>query len=392
MTEQQLCGLLAEGVLRRDLSLSDFAALWARARENRVDVLLAAMLVRSLERIPSDARQLVVDRVREATVIEMIRQRELGRIVSAFGAQDIRVEALLLKGAGLAYTVYAQPHLRPGDDIDVLIRRDTLEMAEPALRECGYERAHEPDAELASSQRHYVHREGHAMLPWVDLHWRVANPQLFADALSFDEAWASAVEVPVLGPWARTLGVADALLLACVHRVAHHQDRPDLLWIWDIHLLAERLTITDEEVLVRRAERNSMRSVVVRGLELTRDLFQTRLPPDLMGRLEAGPSEPGAIFLGGGLRQFDVLRADLAAMGSLRRRLQLLREHLFPQWDFVRASYRGWPEILLPLAYLDRIVRGAPKWFRRPAPPIDVRDRPADVPPCTERGDATSRL
>jgi hypothetical protein len=30
----------------------------------------------------------------------------------------------------------------------------------------------------------------------------------------------------------------------------------------------------------------------------------------------------------------------------------------------MRERYPRWPAALLPLAYVDRIVRGAPKWFR----------------------------
>ncbi len=276
MNDERLSALLAEGSLQPNLSQEGFVALWERACVNRVDVMLATILLPSLERIPAAAGRQVVSRLREAQVVEMLRHRELCRLAAAFKADDIDV--LLLKGAGLAYTAYAQPHLRPADDIDLLIRRDALGMAERALLACGYERAHEPDAELASSQRHYVHREKKAILPWVDLHWRVANPQLFIDALSFDDAWASSVDVPSLGSHgARTLGVADALLLGCVHRVAHHQDRPDLLWLWDVHLLAQRMTFNDEELLLRRAEQNRMRAVAVRGLELARDRFRTKV-------------------------------------------------------------------------------------------------------------------
>ena len=38
----------------------------------------------------------------------------------------------------------------------------------------------------------------------------------------------------------------DALFVACVHRVAHHDDAIDLLWLWDIHLLASRLSADPE--------------------------------------------------------------------------------------------------------------------------------------------------
>ena len=78
-------------------------------------------------------------------------------------------------------------------------------------------------------------------------------------------------------------------------------------------------------------------------------------------------------------------------MDSLHHRLQLIREHLFPQRAYVRASYDRWPEILLPLAYLDRIVRGAPKWFRRPSPAVSEQDHAAVAAPCAAGNEATSR-
>ena len=61
----------------------------------------------------------------------------------------------------------------------------------------------------------------------------------------------------------------------------------------------------------------------------------------------------------------DVVRADLAATGW-RNRARLAREHLFPPREYMRAIYSRWPAVLLPVAYLDRIVRGTPKWFQRP--------------------------
>jgi hypothetical protein len=53
-------------------------------------------------------------------------------------------------------------------------------------------------------------------------------------------------------------------------------------------------------------------------------------------------------------------------MTSWRKRFTLLREHLFPHPSYMRALYARTPRLLLPFAYVDRIVRGAPKWFRRP--------------------------
>jgi hypothetical protein len=61
----------------------------------------------------------------------------------------------------------------------------------------------------------------------------------------------------------------------------------------------------------------------------------------------------------------DVARADLAALTSWRSKLALIREHVCPPIAYMRTKYARCPPILLPLAYLHRIVRGAPRWFER---------------------------
>jgi hypothetical protein len=72
-------------------------------------------------------------------------------------------------------------------------------------------------------------------------------------------------------------------------------------------------------------------------------------------------------FLGGGLRQVDLLRGDLLMHEGWRARLSFLGGHLFPNASYMKSIYPRWPAAVLPIAYIDRIVRGAPKWFRRPA-------------------------
>jgi len=198
----------------------------------------------------------------------------------------------------------------------------------------------------------------------VDLHWRIAIPRVFADAMAFDEIRSRAISVPSLGISARTCGLADALLLACLHRVAHHRDTPDLLWLWDIHLLAERVRRDQLTVFVAAASRARMCSVCVRGLELAHEHFGTRVN-DMVTALDRARHgvEASARFVGG-LRGIDVLRTALQSLRGWRERFRLLREHLLPPAEHMRA--RCGADAFLPLAYLQRIVRGAPPWFKRP--------------------------
>jgi hypothetical protein len=298
-------------------------------------------------------------------VVELIRERTLSGLLDQLAAAG--VDVLLLKGAGLAYTAYPSPHLRPRADVDVMLPRIALERAERTLEAAGWARAVEPEAELITAQRHYVLAKPPAFAEQLDLHWKIAIPQIFGDTIAFEELRSRAVPVAALGPHARTLSAPDGLFVACLHRVAHHQDMVDLLWLWDIHLLASRLSDEERARFSGLAARASMRAVCTRGLELASVRFRTPRAADLIAALRPMPGqrpEPSARFLGG-LRQVDVLRSDLAALGGWRQGLALVAEHLFPPAAYIRSIYPRYPAAALPLAYLLRIVRGAPKWFRR---------------------------
>jgi len=346
-------------------SPSDAGAAIAVARAERVDAVLAHRLlnVHEADLWPAGARATLAYHLRQHLVLESLRHRELVRLIAAFASAHIDI--LLLKGAGLAYTVYPAPHLRPRDDTDLFIRRDDLGRAGQALADCGYARVEEPDAELASTQRHYTMDDGARLRHIVDLHWRIAIPRVFADALAFDEMWPRAIVVPSLGEAVRTCGLADALLLACVHRVAHHHDAPDLLWLWDIHLLAERVRPAELGVFAAAAARARMCAVCRRGLDLAHEHFGTRIDDiaPALERARGSAEEPASEFVGG-LRPIDVLRSDLRALRGWRARSRLVCEHLFPPTDHMRAQHGA--HTSLPLAYLRRIVRGAPSWFKLP--------------------------
>ena len=333
------------------------------ARRHRVHFLLAHV---AASRVHDEAvRERLASELREAAIGELFRERELRRLLGQLA--DNGIQALLLKGAGLAYTVYEAPHLRMRTDLDLLIARRDLEAAEQTLLASGWMRVADQDRETVTTQRHYVLGGVERRAEYLDLHWNVAIPQIFRDALTYDELSSRAMAIGSLGPDARTLSLPDALFLACVHRVAHHQDAIDLIWLWDIHVLASRLSDGERACFLEIAARQRMRAICVRGLELASACFATPHVDTLLATLRpaAGdPREPSADFIGGSMRQIDLLRRDLSAVGW-RGRLQMLGGHLVPSVSYIRSRYPHWPAAALPIAYLHRIVRGAPHWFRR---------------------------
>jgi hypothetical protein len=331
------------------------------ACRHRVHLLVADTLTAAERAAPETAA--LAREFRMAAAFDGRSSQAIAALLEALAAAG--AEALLLKGAGLAHTVYPAPYLRARADTDLLVEPDALDRAEQVLAAAGWHRPVEREVALTAAQRHYTRSGMRGPAEHIDLHWRVANPLQFARALSFEELRSRALPVPALGPHAFMPGIADALLLACLHRVAHHHDEVQLLWLWDIHLLIQRMSWADRDAFVRLAARQRMCAVCRRGVELSAECFSTPGAHELAGVLRqaaGGRREPTARFIGGS-RLVTVLQSDLMALDSWRRRAALIAEHLFPSSAYMRSVYPACPTALLPLAYGYRIARGAPKWF-----------------------------
>ena len=172
----------------------------------------------------------------------------------------------------------------------------------------------------------------------IDLHWRVSNCQMFAEALSYDELAHSSVAVPPLG--GRALGPVHALLLACMHRVVHvtapyfvddavhYGDR--LIWLYDIHLLVSQMPPQELTQFARLALEKRLSTICLDGLKESQRCFATPLPEDIIEVLsKGGAPEPSARFLDPG--RLHHLVTDIRSLSNWRDRLHLAKEHLFPQ-------------------------------------------------------------
>ena len=343
----QLCALVAQpgaGPVTGELI--------ALARRHRVHLLLG-------DRIADPG--LVRER-RAAAAIEALREAELRRVLAALAAGG--VPSVLFKGAAISRTHYRSPELRPRSDTDLLVPAARRQAAAGVLDTLGYRRAVETDGELIASQFHCAFVDRAQLSHALDVHWRISNAIAFAEVLSFDEIAAEATALPGLGPDAAGPSAVHSLLLACVHRIAHHPDSSDLLWLYDIHLLADRLTPGEQRRFVRLASDRGVRAVCACSLDDAALAFGGGAGGLAAGVAPpAGAVEPTAAFLAARRRPVDLLTADLRALGWPQR-LQLLREHVFPRREYMFARYGTRRASSLPWLYVRRIVAGAPKWFR----------------------------
>jgi hypothetical protein len=298
---------------------------------------------------------------RDEAVIEAVRRRQLQQVMAAF--RQAGIQCLVIKGAQVAYTHYAEPWLRPRSDTDLLIDAADRERAGATLQALGYVARDQISGTLVAHQQQFERGDRYGLTDTIDLHWKVANPNLFAAALTFDELMRAARPIPQLGG-ALGLSTVDALLLACVHRVAHHYNSDLLIWLYDIHVLAGALNPLEREHFLELAHRKRLRAVCLAGLDRAQRQFATAHPPGWRDRLDTGDGavEPSAAFLQPDARRIDMLLWDLRALSGWTRKARLLRETVFPPAAYVRARYAS--DTPLVLAYFDRVVTGARKWFR----------------------------
>lgn len=311
-----------------------------------------------------DLRTLLEPRARAAATRDLFIQRDLQVVVASLAAAD--VPALITKGAALAYTVYPHPWLRPRTDTDLLVRHDDVAAATVALERCGYSRSDAlSTGELVSHQVAFERIDAHDVHHVLDLHWKIVNPQIVADALSFDELWRSAQAAPALGPEARVPSMIGSIALACVHRLAHHYGQDRSIWLYDLKLLVERLTPDDWSALQQLACENRIAGFCLDGLRSARSRFGVELPHAVEDVLaSAAPLEPSRAYVEGPVSRRDGLLTDLAALSSWRDRARLLREHAFPSAAFMQQRYGRSARWLLPALYVHRLATGGSKWVR----------------------------
>jgi len=309
-------------------------------------------------------RGLLEERVRAAAARDLFIQRELRQVLWSLAAGGAHV--LATKGSALAYGVYHQPWLRPRADSDLLIRRAELEVASRVLEGCGYRRSDAlSTGELVSHQVAFERSDEHGVHHVIDLHWKIVNPQLLADALTFDVMWRDRMPAPALGADARVPSRVHALALACVHRLAHHQGNDRLIWLYDIELLAAAMSGGEWQACVALARERGIAGFCLDGLRAARAVFGTRVPADVERALgESAPAEPSRIYLEGPVTPRDVLRSDLSLLRSRRARVRLLMEHAFPPVSFMKQRYGTRAPWALPALYVHRLVTGASKWVR----------------------------
>ena len=200
----------------------------------------------------------------------------------------------------------------------------------------------------------------------LDIHWRIANPQVVSQVLTHDELVERSVTVNVQGHPMRVPSAVDSLLMACVHRVAHHPDVEKPIWVHDIHLLATGVSTR----LSGRRSSSGQRTdrcarICLQGLRRARGAVSDRaVPVDVLTALrrthveERRRSSCAATCV-----RSIVLTADLACAGSARRGTSACGSTVSTRRRTCRRTTASDAGRVLPAYYAMRVLNGMAKWL-----------------------------
>ncbi|HYC61726.1 MAG TPA: nucleotidyltransferase family protein [Thermoanaerobaculia bacterium] len=298
-----------------------------------------------------------------ASALEPLRAADLAEVLAALAPRG--VQPLITKGTALAYDIYDAPELRPRSDTDLLIAREDLPVLRETMLALGFEEVPSSGDEHGLRQAVFTRAPGMV----YDVHWAATNVPAFDAVLRYHDLRTRAIAIPPLGNHARGLSRVDALLMACIHRVAHHHDSDRLIWLADIALLRERLSREEHARFWRFAAQGRVVAVCSHSIAVAGQ-WLSRTPHDLAEEwLSAGElsrEEPSRVFLDRDITHGRVMAANLRAL-PWHERVERLWQLAFPPAEYMRGSFNTRSALLLPLLYVYRGMRGIARLFKRAA-------------------------
>jgi hypothetical protein len=212
----------------------------------------------------------------------LLRAHTLKRVARLLA--DAGAEALLVKGAALALTVYPDPAARRMLDIDLLVREGERDRVVATLVAGGCEERPEPGRAYSATllgETVLLVRAG-AMTGLVEVHTTLSK--VVSRPIDMREVFARATPAPSL-PGLLVPSPEDHALFIALHAAGHDFAHP--VAYLDLEMLLRRGL--DEEALVQRARAWRLSSVMFAALSAMRQLGAASVTDDLIARFDPGP-------------------------------------------------------------------------------------------------------
>lgn len=252
----------------------DWELVWRLSRTHGV----ASLAYRTLSAIcpaavPPAIHEAFRRHIQVNALSNMLLAKELVTVLDALAAKGVR--AIPFKGVTLAQTVYGDLSLRECSDLDLIVDRESIPQARQVLWSQGYQlTSHDMHGGNESCGPYHFFQKKNGIIA-VDLQWVMARKH-FTFRLDRSRFWDRLK--PVHLPIKSTMGLCpeDLLMLLCVHGSKHAWEQ--LKWICDVAELVRRRPALDWSRVLFQADELGCRRMVLLGLGMARNLFDTALP------------------------------------------------------------------------------------------------------------------
>lgn len=355
-----------------DPAVLDWERLVALASANKMPVLLDQVLQQLdlCDQLPPAAREQLAGGV--ARFQE--KAATFTRILNTFGplAAQRGIAFMPLKGLWVSQNIYGNPAMRPGHDMDVLVRREQVAACVALFETLGFDRYWPGLLPDDYYLRHHLHIELSLTdcWTWVEVHWAFDHPRTLL-TIDYAAVMDRATPGTLLGTAVRDPALPDLLLSLSIHLVKHAiflpyaLDRPDLrrilladgrlMYCMDVaEVVRLHADTIDWQQLVALARETGAGAILGAVLRVCRDELDAPVPTAVIEALPV-QGQGGATTRMLMNKMADVLQADYAgepvspfwrALASpnwtfVFRPIRLLDlwHYLFPGQDFLQRRY-----------------------------------------------------
>lgn len=288
----------------------------------------------------------------------LIVDKQLTGIADAFAEEG--VEFLVLKGAALSRTIYPDPFLRPGSDIDIMVRPVDARRARRAMEKAGYT-CNYPYFDV--SERYFCEevftpKDGRTGIVPVEVHWSPTAFPALNENIDIDSLFHRSVPAMAGTRGIRVMDQADAMIYQAVHMIANHFDNVRLTWINDTAFLCRHLTATGGwETFRSRAAESRVGPMLRPALRMAELWTGVSIPQDLYVPDHEAEKKVLGLFDGVKMR-----RNDITSFASVKwpegatffERCRIFKFLALPPDFVMRDEYFPGQDIPLPVMHLKR--------------------------------------
>jgi hypothetical protein len=289
----------------------------------------------------------------QTTARNTLLMGELDKILRVCELAGIPV--MVLKGATLVNWLYPEIGCRPMADLDIMVKDSDWQEALRLIQELDYSfdgRDQVPGmSEL--SDYHRMLTGGPAGKMIVEVHWGLVSSSSAWYAAPAEWFWQRTMPTIHEGKAVQLAPAANLIHLSAHAMLQHGGSQALLIWLYDIHLLAQSGSVNWDEV-IQDARKLRWGYVVAHALKQAQVAFGTKLPPGLLENLNMESDEEIVRLVlfkqrFGGVRLIYDWYSLLALRGG--RRLKYALGMIFPQPEYIRWRYQPQPRWLWPAYY-----------------------------------------